>query len=192
MEQIATLGQDLSEGEIIQLANTSNKDFSEEVYFDVIRKKTAALFRVCACVGAISAGMDKDVINKAALFGEMIGIAFQIKDDIFDYFESEELGKPTGNDMAEGKLTLPALYVLNKQKDEDLSALALKIRSLDADRDEISGFIARVKEEGGIAYAEQVMRNYRDKALSLLPENANPEIRQALEAYIDYVIDRTK
>ena len=132
------------------------------------------------------------MINKAALFGEMIGIAFQIKDDIFDYFESEELGKPTGNDMAEGKLTLPALYVLNKLKDEDLSALALKIRSLDADRDEISGFIARVKEEGGIAYAEQVMRNYRDKALSLLPENANPEIRQALEAYIDYVIDRTK
>ena len=94
--------------------------------------------------------------------------------------------------MADGKLTLPALYVLNKLKDEDLSALALKIRSLDADRDEISGFIARVKEEGGIAYAEQVMRNYRDKALSLLPENANPEIRQALEAYIDYVIDRTK
>lgn len=192
VEQIATLGQDLSEGEIIQLANTSNKDFSEEVYFDVIRKKTAALFRVCASVGAISAGMDKEVINKAALFGEMIGIAFQIKDDIFDYFESEELGKPTGNDMAEGKLTLPALYVLNKLKDEDLSALALKIRSLDADRDEISGFIARVKEGGGIAYAEQVMRNYRDKALSLLPENANPEIRQALEAYIDYVIDRTK
>ena len=76
--QIATLGQDLSEGEIIQLANTSNKDFSEEGYFDVIRKKTAALFRVCASVGAISAGMDKDVINKAALFGEMIGIAFQI------------------------------------------------------------------------------------------------------------------
>ena len=150
------------------------------------------MFRVCASVGAISAGMDKEVINKAALFGEMIGIAFQIKDDIFDYFESEELGKPTGNDMAEGKLTLTALYVLNKLKDEDLSALALKIRSLDADRDEISGFIARVKEEGGIAYAEQVMRNYRDKALSLLPENANPEIRQALEAYIDYVIDRTK
>lgn len=148
VEQIATLGQDLSEGEIIQLANTSNKDFSEEVYFDVIRKKTAALFRVCASVGAISAGMDKEVINKAALFGEMIGIAFQIKDDIFDYFESEELGKPTGNDMAEGKLTLPALYVLNKLKDEDLSALALKIRSLDADRDEISGFIARVKEGG--------------------------------------------
>lgn len=192
VEQIATLGQDLSEGEIIQLANVSNKDFSEDIYFDVIRKKTAALFRVCATVGVISAGGSSDEIEKAAMFGEMIGIAFQVKDDIFDYFESKEIGKPTGNDMAEGKLTLPALYVLNKLQDAKLSALALKIRSLEASPEEISHFIDIIKKEGGIAYAEQIMYQYRDKALSLLPDATDSSIRTALTAYIDYVIERTK
>ena len=192
VELVARLGQNLSEGEIIQLVNISNHDFSEEIYFDVIRKKTAALFTASAESGAISVNAPQDEIKKAALFGEMIGIAFQIKDDIFDYFDNEELGKPTGNDMMEGKLTLPALHVLNACADEAKKELALRIRSLSASKEEITGFVDYVKQEGGIVYAEKVMYDYRNKALALLPESADEAIRAALTAYIDYVIERNK
>ena len=189
---VARLGQDLSEGEIIQLVNISNRDFSEEIYFDVIRKKTAALFTASAESGAISVNAPKDEVEKAALFGEMIGIAFQIKDDMFDYFDNEELGKPTGNDMMEGKLTLPALHVLNTCANEEKKELALRIRSLSASKEEIASFVDYVKQEGGITYAEQVMYDYRNKALALLPEAADEAVCTALTAYIDYVIKRNK
>ena len=110
VELVSRLGQALSEGEIIQLSNTNASDFSEDVYFDVIRKKTAALFSTASEAGARSVKCTDEMAQKAALFGELIGIAFQIKDDIFDYYTSDVLGKPTGNDMKEGKLTLPSLY----------------------------------------------------------------------------------
>ena len=192
IELVDRLGQNLSEGEIVQLANTSNTYFSEEIYFDVIRKKTAALFTASAESGALSVKASADDVDKAALFGEMIGIAFQIKDDIFDYFENEELGKPTGNDMLEGKLTLPALYVLNHQADEATRELALRIRSLKASQEEIASFVSYVKREGGIEYADKVMHDYRDKALGLLPAQTDESLRAALTAYVDYVVDRTK
>lgn len=192
VELIARLGLELSEGEVIQLSNTDASDFSEEVYFDIIRKKTAALFATAAEAGALSANSSDEMAKNAALFGELLGIAFQIKDDIFDYYASDELGKPTGNDMREGKLTLPALYVLNTLKDEAMIALALKIRSLEATSDEIARFIQYVKHFGGIEYATQVMKNYRNKALSILPETTSQELKDALTAYIDYVIERKK
>lgn len=192
VDLVARLGQQLSEGEIIQLANISATDFSEEVYYDVIRKKTAALFAAAAEAGAISAGASDEMVEKARLAGEMIGIAFQIKDDIFDYYPSKEIGKPTGNDMREGKLTLPALYVLNAFTDEEMSGLALRIRSLDATEEEIARFIGYIKQQGGIEYAGKVMRDYRDRALDLLPEGVDAAMRDALMAYIDYVIDREK
>lgn len=189
---VSRLGQDLSEGEIIQLANINNRDFSEEIYFDVIRKKTAALFTASAESGALSVNASEEEIKTAALFGEMIGIAFQIKDDIFDYFENEELGKPTGNDMMEGKLTLPALYVLNSREGEKYRKLALRIRALEASQEEIKDFVRLIKKEGGIEYAEKVMRNYRDRALALLPVSVEEEVKEALTLYIDYVIERNK
>ena len=192
VELVSRLGQNLSEGEIIQLTNTNATDFSEEVYFDVIKKKTAALFATAAEAGALSSNSSDEMAKNAALFGELLGIAFQIKDDIFDYYASDELGKPTGNDMREGKLTLPALYVLNTLKDESMIALALKIRSLEATSDEIAQFIQYVKYFGGIEYATQVMKNYRNKALSILPETTSQELKDALTAYIDYVIERKK
>lgn len=188
---VAKLGQNLSEGEIVQLSNTSSLDFSEDVYFDVIRKKTAALFASCAEAGVCSVSSSDEIVQKAYLFGEMIGIAFQIKDDIFDYF-STDVGKPTGNDMREGKLTLPALYVLNRYADESMKSLALRIRSLDATQEEIDDFIAYVKEKGGIEYAEEVMKDYRNKALDLLPSTISKDVKEALTAYIDFVINRTK
>ena len=130
VDLVSRLGQMLSEGEIIQLSNTDASDFSEDVYFEIIRKKTAVLFATAAEAGATSAGSTDEMAENARMFGELLGIAFQIKDDIFDYYPSEVLGKPTGNDMREGKLTLPALYVLNKLNDEEMKNLALKIAVL--------------------------------------------------------------
>lgn len=192
VELVACLGQELSEGEILQLGNTGKEDFAEDTYFDIIRKKTAALFKISAQSGAVSVNASPKEAMKAALFGEMIGIAFQIKDDIFDYFENAELGKPTGNDMLEGKLTLPALYVLNKLHDTSLNELALRIRALNASKEEIAQFVETVKREGGIEYATQKMYEFREKALALLPASTDETIRNALTAYIDYVIERNK
>ena len=192
VELVACLGQDLSEGEILQLGNIENNDFSEQAYFDVIRKKTAALFRASAESGAVSVRADEENIRCASLFGEMIGIAFQIKDDIFDYFSGSQIGKPTGNDMMEGKLTLPAIYVLNKLGDADLNDLAMRIRKLEASKEEIDRFVERIKAEGGIEYAEKAMKGFRDKALELIPDFADEEIRESLAAYIDYVVERDK
>ena len=192
VELVSRLGQALSEGEIIQLSNTNASDFSEDVYFDVIRKKTAALFSTASEAGARSVKCTDEMAQKAALFGELIGIAFQIKDDIFDYYTSDVLGKPTGNDMKEGKLTLPSLYVLNALQDESMIALALKIRSLEATDEEIAQFIEYVKSNGGIEYATKVMKGYRDKAIEVLPSTASQDLKDALTAYIDYVIERKK
>ena len=189
---VSCLGQKLSEGEIIQLSNTNASDFSEDVYFDVIKKKTAALFSTAAEAGVRSVENSDEMVEKAYHFGELLGIAFQIKDDIFDYYKSDVLGKPTGNDMREGKLTLPALYVLNTLKDEAMISLALKIRSLEATSEEIAHFIDYVKTNGGIDYATEVMVNYRNQALQILPQTTSPQLRDALTAYIDYVIERKK
>lgn len=189
---VSCLGQKLSEGEIIQLSNTNASDFSEDVYFDVIKKKTAALFSTAAEAGVRSVESCDEIAEKAYRFGELIGIAFQIKDDIFDYNPSDSLGKPSGNDMKEGKLTLPALYVLNAFNDESMKNLALKIRSLEATTEEITLFIDYVKQNGGIEYATQVMIDYRNKALALLPQTASPDLKEALTSYIDYVIERSK
>lgn len=192
VDLVARLGQNLAEGEIIQLTNINASEFSEEVYYDVIRKKTAALFTVSAEAGAVAVNSSDEMVQNARLFGEMIGIAFQIKDDIFDYYSSGEIGKPTGNDMSEGKLTLPALHVLNTLGDEKMCQLAFRIKSLDATDAEISLFIDYVKKNGGIEYARQVMVDYRNKALDLLPSTADTTIKDALTAYIDYVIERKK
>lgn len=188
----STLGQQLSEGEVIQLTNTSASDFSENVYFDVIKKKTAALFSAAARAGALSVNSSDEIADKAYLFGELLGIAFQIKDDIFDYSSSSIIGKPTGNDMQEGKLTLPALYVLNTLHDESMNQLALKIRALEASNDEIHSFISWVIANGGIEYASQVMVDYRDKALAILSDDLPIVLKQSLEAYVDFVIERRK
>ena len=189
---VSCLGQKLSEGEIIQLSNTNASDFSEDVYFDVIKKKTAALFSTAAEAGVRSVETSDEMAEKAYHFGELLGIAFQIKDDIFDYNPSDSLGKPSGNDMKEGKLTLPALYVLNALNDESMKELALKIRALEATQDEINLFIDYVKRNGGIEYATQVMIDYRNKALALLPQTASEDLKEALTFYIDFVIERKK
>lgn len=189
---VACLGQDLAEGEILQLSNVSNPEFSEEIYFDVIRKKTAALFAACTKAAALSAGVEGKNAEYARLFGENIGICFQIKDDIFDYFDSKEIGKPTGNDMLEGKLTLPALYVLNTTSDEWARGVAVKVKDGTATADEINRLIEFTKQHGGIEYAVRVMCDYREKAVALLASLPDSEVKASLISYLDYVVDRNK
>lgn len=190
---VAELGQELAQGELLQLSNVHSEFFSEEVYFDVIRKKTAALFSACTKAAAISAGASAENIEAARLFGEHIGICFQIKDDIFDYSDNSEIGKPTGNDMAEGKLTLPLLHVLNTTQETWPAQLALKVRCGEASAPEIARLVEFAKANGGIGYAEQVMYSYRDKALGWIGSlHTEPELVNALTAFVNYVADRTK
>lgn len=189
---VSCLGQDLAEGELLQLSNVSNLQFSEDVYFDVIRKKTAVLFAACTKAGALSVGADDEKAEFARLFGEYIGLCFQIKDDIFDYFESKEIGKPTGNDMMEGKLTLPVLYALNSTGDKAAEKIAVKIKNGEASADEISHLIEFAKLHGGIEYASQTMYAYREKTLSLLASMPDTDVKKALAAYLDYVVEREK
>ena len=187
---VSNLGRDLSEGEIKQMETADESILDEDCYLQVIYKKTATLLSACTTIGAISAGAGDAQIGIMRRFGELIGYAFQIKDDIFDYFDNAELGKPTGNDMMEGKLTLPAIYALNRTNNQEMHNLALRIRSLKATKDEIASFIAFVKQEGGIEYADRVMCGFCDKALALLPVSVDPIVKKALIAYIDFVIDR--
>lgn len=192
IDVVSNLGQDLAEGELLQLSNVSNPHFSEDIYFDVIRKKTAVLFAACTKAGALSVGVDGEKAEYARLLGEYIGLCFQIKDDIFDYYESKEIGKPTGNDMLEGKLTLPVLYALNSTENSTAQAIAVKVKSGTASDEEIAHLIDFAKQNGGIEYAIQTMYTYKEKALQLLSVVPDTDVKKALISYLDYVIERDK
>lgn len=192
IDVVSRLGQDLAEGELLQLSNVSNPEYSETVYFDIIRKKTAVLFAACMKAGALSVGVSDEKAEYARLLGEYIGLCFQIKDDIFDYYESREIGKPTGNDMLEGKLTLPALYALNSTTDKQAHEIAVKVKSGTATSAEIALLIEFSKANGGIEYATKVMLEFKEKALSLLASMEDTDVRKALVCYLDYVVEREK
>lgn len=188
---IGSLGQTLSDGEIFQMFHSHEKLVSEEVYLEIIRKKTASLFSACAEIGALSAGATQSDIDRARQIGEYIGICFQIRDDIFDYY-TNDVGKPTGNDMREGKLTLPIIYAVRTQGDEHIRTMIDRLKGGELADEEINELIEFAKEKGGIEYAEQTMQAYRQKALALLPEAIDESIRTAIIAYIDAVINRKK
>ena len=190
---LAQLGRTLSDGEILQLSNISNRDISEDVYYNIIKGKTAALFEACASIGALASGATDEEIEAAARFGQNLGIVFQIRDDIFDYYDSPEIGKPTGNDMAEGKLTLPVIYAVNNGGDESMCDLALKVKARTVSSDEIAKLVAYTKEKGGIEYAERRMWEFHAQAQRFIDERVkHPAVKEALQAYLDFVIKRTK
>ena len=192
VEYLAELGRTLAAGEILQLSNIQNQEISEEVYYQIIKNKTAALFEACAVIGALSAGATEEQVMLAGQFGQNLGIMFQIRDDIFDYFDSKEIGKPTGNDMAEGKLTLPVIYALNNHHMESMMKLALKVKRGGVNTDEIAVLVEFAKQAGGIEYAEQRMQLFHQKCQDYIDENVTDEkIRSALTAYVDYVVQRT-
>lgn len=191
---LSELGQTLSEGEILQLTNIQSEAITEDVYYRIIRQKTAALFEACAAIGAESVGADRQSVDAAKEFGQNLGIIFQIRDDIFDYYNDEkEIGKPTGNDMAEGKLTLPVIYVLNKTKNEEMLELARKVKANTISRDEIARLVEFTKANGGIEYADKRMWDFHAKAQQFIDNKVeNDEIKAALQAYLDFVIERKK
>lgn len=188
---LAELGRTLSDGEILQLSNIGRKDISEDVYYDVIKQKTAALFEACAGIGALSSGASEDDVMAAKQFGQNLGIIFQIRDDIFDYYDSKEIGKPTGNDMAEGKLTLPVIHAVNNGGDEDMKRLALKVKDHSVTAEEIASLVDYTKRMGGIEYAEKRMWEFHAEAQRFLDERVGQqEIKESLQAYLDFVIKR--
>jgi octaprenyl-diphosphate synthase len=191
IQNLADLGRTLARGEILQLSNIKNTEINEDVYYDVIKMKTAALFESCASIGAMSAGASPEEVEKSRLFGQNLGIIFQIRDDIFDYYESKDIGKPTGNDMAEGKLTLPVIYALNNSHLESMQTLARKVKAGTINSDEIAVLVEFAKENGGIEYAERRMNDYRLLCMEYIESSVKEKaIREALTAYVDYVIER--
>jgi len=191
VQNLAELGRTLAAGEILQLSNIQNQEISEEVYYQVIRQKTAALFESCAAIGALSAGASDDEVRKAGQFGQNLGIMFQIRDDIFDYFDSKEIGKPTGNDMTEGKLTLPVIYSLNSTNFESMQTLARKVKAGTINQDEIAVLVEFTKQQGGIEYAEQRMAEFSRLCMDYIDHSVKEKaIKDSLTAYVDYVVQR--
>ena len=190
---LAELGRTLSDGEILQLSNIGRKDISEDVYYDVIKQKTAALFEACAGIGALSSGATEEEVEAAKQFGQNLGIIFQIRDDIFDYYDSTEIGKPTGNDMVEGKLTLPVIYAVNNGGNDDMRRLALKVKEHSVSADEIAQLVDYTKQMGGIEYAERRMWEFHAHAQQFIDDRVGlPDVKAALQTYLDYVIKRNK
>lgn len=188
---ISRLGESLSEGEIIQLSSIKTDNLSEEVYFDIIRRKTATLFATCAQIGLLVGGASDARVEAGRRLGEVIGLCFQIRDDIFDYHPNHALGKPTGNDMAEGKLTLPAIYAINHTGNAEMHARAMRVKNGTATRHDIDELVDFTEKNGGIAYAEQRMQAFRETGRQIIARMHDESVKNALYAYLDYVIERT-
>ena len=188
---LSELGRTLSDGEILQLTNIQNEAITETAYYEIIKRKTAALFESCAAIGAESAGASHDDVEAARKFGQNLGIIFQIRDDIFDYYDSKEIGKPTGNDMLEGKLTLPVIYALKSTGNAEMMMLARKVKAREVKQSEINQLVAFTKENGGIEYADQQMWKFHADCMRFIDERVGDSaIKTALKAYLDFVIER--
>ncbi|MGL5786855.1 MAG: polyprenyl synthetase family protein [Bacteroidales bacterium] len=193
MKVISMIGQELAVGEIEQLSLSQSSDISEERYYSVIDKKTASLMRACMKIGAISVCASEEIIEALTRFGKYLGLCFQIKDDIFDYFDSKEIGKPTGNDIREGKITLPLIYALLNAKDLESREEAMEIiRISDYSQDNIRFLIEFAKQNGGIDYAQAKMQSLRELAVQSLDILANSSSKELLIKLLDYVIVRNK
>ena len=187
---VSELGQTLSDGELHQLANLDKTEVSEDDYFEVIRKKTASLFETCALAGALLGGGEPADIDRMARFGRSLGLCFQMRDDFLDFDNQHDRGKPAGNDMKEGKLTLPAIHAVLRGGDPEMKSLALKIRRQQASPSDIQRMVDYTRQQNGIAYAEWAMQEFQYMAAGLVSEDGDPAIREALHAYIDYVAGR--
>jgi octaprenyl-diphosphate synthase len=179
----------MSEGELLQIEKARNLNLKESVYFEIITNKTASLLASSCAAGAFSASQNKETAEKMRQFGEWVGIAFQIKDDLFDY-GSEDVGKPTGNDIREKKLTLPLIYALENCSASQKKELIYIIKNENRRKEKVNQVIEVVKKSGGISYSQQKMEEYRDKALRLLYEFEDTAVRQTLEELVRYTTDR--
>jgi octaprenyl-diphosphate synthase len=184
--------REMSEGELLQIEKARRMDISEEVYFEIITKKTATLIAACCAAGAASVTDDKKVIDLSREFGTLCGIAFQIKDDLFDFGNDGDIGKPTGIDIKEKKMTLPLIYALNQSSWLEKRKIINLIKNHNEESEQIKKVIDFVIEKGGIEYANRVMLQYRDKALGVLQQLPDNTSRQSLEQLLNYAIERKK
>ncbi len=187
---IANVCRELSEGELMQLDNVEKHSVNEKDYFNMINKKTATLISACAEIGAISVNASSDTIKNCHLFGKYLGYCFQIKDDIFDYYEDLNIGKPTGNDIREGKITLPLLYALKKAPEKESSHYMEIITNQDFSPENVSGLIAFAKRQNGIEYAEKQLSEYKQKAVDIIRNFPESEARNSLLLLADYFAER--
>ncbi|MBO7068079.1 MAG: polyprenyl synthetase family protein [Bacteroidaceae bacterium] len=190
VDVVANLGQTLADGELLQLANLDDEKLDEASYYMVVRKKTASLFAVAAQLGVLTSGGSEEDAERMRRFGHLIGTCFQLRDDIFDYDVKNDSGKPAGNDMKEGKLTLPVIHAVNKTKNGEMLAKALKVRSGEATQKEIDELIGFTIDEGGIEYAYWAMNEFRMMADGLIDESRDPAIVESLHSLVNFVANR--
>ena len=183
--------KEMSEGELLQIEKARLLDITEDVYYDIIRQKTATLIAACCSMGAASVKPDSEEVEIFRKFGELCGMAFQIKDDLFDY-GSERIGKPTGIDIKEKKMTLPLIYALNQSDKEERRWLINSIKNHNKDKKRVKEVIAYVKEKGGLDYAVQKMLEFKDEALEMLVNYPDSRYKSALTLMVNYVVDRKK
>ncbi len=183
--------REMSQGELLQLEKARRLDIDEPVYYDIIRQKTATLIAACCAMGAASVGSSKEEIERFHSFGEYAGMAFQIKDDLFDYGD-DRIGKPTGIDIKEQKMTLPLIHVLNKVDKKQRNWLIDSVKRHNTDKKRVKEVIQFVKNQGGLEYAERQMIHYKDAALELLSKYPDNEYKEALANLVTYVVDRKK
>ena len=184
--------REMSEGELLQLEKARGLNYKEDIYFDIIRQKTASLIAACCASGAASGGASPAEVERMRIFGELTGIAFQIKDDLFDYGAGKNTGKPTGMDIKEKKLTLPLIYALQHVSAEDRRWMVRTVKHDNENNEAVARVIAKVEESGGIAHATKRMYEYRDRALETLHTIPENEARRSLEDLLNLTVERTR
>ncbi|MEL4307968.1 polyprenyl synthetase family protein [Joostella sp. CR20] len=188
---ISVAVREMSEGELLQIEKARRLDITEDVYYEIIRQKTATLIAACCSIGACSVAPTSDNVEKMRKFGELIGMAFQIKDDLFDYTDGP-IGKPTGIDIKEQKMTLPLIYTLNNASKEEKKWLINSVKKHNKDKKRVQEVIAFVKDKGGLEYAEKKMIAFQKEALQLLNTFPDSEYKESLQLMVNYVIERKK
>jgi octaprenyl-diphosphate synthase len=188
---ISVAVREMSEGELLQIEKARDLDITEAVYYEIIRQKTATLIAACCSLGAASVKPNSPDVEEMRRFGEYIGMAFQIKDDLFDYGE-DRIGKPIGIDIKEQKMTLPLIYVLNKASKKDKAWLINSVKNKNKDKKRVKEVIQFVKDHGGLEYAIERMKNFQNEALKILSRYPDSQYKASLELMVSYVIDRKK
>lgn len=182
--------KEMSEGELLQLEKARKLDITEEIYFDIIRKKTASLLSACCEIGAISAGATPEMVEKMRYFGNNAGLAFQMRDDIFDYLETNIIGKPTANDIKEQKMTLPLIFALKNATEKEKKYFFNIVKNQNKDTEKVKELIDFVKAKGGIEYATKVMEERQQRASAILETFPNNEAKKSLQLLLNYIIKR--
>jgi octaprenyl-diphosphate synthase len=192
LQSVSKAVKEMSEGELLQIEKARKLDIEEDVYFEIIRQKTATLIAACCACGAVAANQDKETVERMRKFGELIGIAFQMKDDLFDYYNEDLIGKPTGIDIKEQKMTLPLIYTLKNSDKKQKKFIIQTVKNHNTNSERVAEVLDIVKRSGGIDYTIDKMKSYQKEALQVLKTFDDNESRKSLELLVNFVIERKK